>query len=127
MNPKLKVLILDDETAIRDSISYYLEDFGIHVFPASTVREARKILSLETIEAAIVDLRLTDASGEDFILATLKEYPNLKYLIHTGMNDYEMDPILGANKRVSDTIFLKPLQEMEELYREILRITEYEK
>lgn len=120
----LNVLVLDDEPAIRDSISYFLEDFGVKVYTAESIENARKILGAVPVDVAIVDLRLTVSSGEDFILASLHTYPSVKYIIHTGLNDYQLHETLAAHPNVSRTIFQKPLQEMEELYLEVLRMAD---
>lgn len=120
----LNVLVLDDESAIRDSISFFLEDFGIRVHSAETVEKARSILETVSIDVAIVDLRLIGSSGEDFILSSLQSHPSVKYIIHTGLNDYQLHESLAAHPNVSNTIFQKPLQEMEELYLEVLRMAD---
>lgn len=126
MTPRrvFNVLVLDDESAIRDSISYFLEDFGIRVHSAENIEKARRILETFSIEVAIVDLRLTGSSGEDFILSSMRTHPSVKYIIHTGLNDYQLHEALALHPNVSKTIFQKPLQEMEELYLEVLRMAE---
>ena len=118
----LNVIIIDDEPAIRDSITYFLEDYGIEVYSAGNIEEADRILEAVKVDVAIVDLRLIGRSGEEFILSSLERYPGMKYIIHTGLNDYQMHASLSVHPRVSDTIFHKPLQEMESLYLEILRL-----
>ncbi len=125
--PPLNVLVLDDETAIRDSISYFLEDFGIRVHSAETIEKACRILETFSIEVAIVDLRLIGSSGEDFIMTSLQTHPSVKYIIHTGLNDYQLHESLAANPNVSKTIFQKPLQEMDELYLEVLRMADVDR
>jgi len=121
------VLVLDDESAIRDSISYFLEDFGIKVHSAENIGKARRILETFPIEVAIVDLRLIGSSGEDFILSSLETHPSVKYIIHTGLNDYQLHEFLAVHPNVSNTIFQKPLQEMDELYLEVLRLADVDR
>ena len=129
MTPRrsFNVLVLDDESAIRDSISYFLEDFGIKVHPAENIEKARRILEKYSIEVAIVDLRLIGSSGEDFILSSLETHPSVKYIIHTGLNDYQLHESLAVHPNVSNTVFQKPLQEMEKLYLEVLRLADVDR
>ena len=68
MCEKIRVLIIDDETSIRQSLKGFFEDYEFKVKTTSSAEEAIKTLKTETFDAAIVDLRLPGMNGDLFIL-----------------------------------------------------------
>ncbi len=67
MEPQTEVLIVDDEEAIRWSLSRLLEERGYAVSSAAGAAEARRALEKRPPEIALVDLGLGDGSGLDVI------------------------------------------------------------
>ena len=60
-----KILVLDDEPDIRDSLAAYLEDCGFSVLPVGSGEEA--LASLSEVCVAIIDIRLRGMDGLTFI------------------------------------------------------------
>ncbi len=70
-NP-LRILVVDDERNLRESLAAYLAMDGMEGLPAATGEEGRALLEKERVDAVVVDLRMPGMSGLDF-LAWLKE------------------------------------------------------
>lgn len=86
----MKVLIVDDEASIRESISQILSDEDISSKTAKSLEEAKKILTKEYFPVILLDIWLEDGSGIDFI-DTIKELsPNSSIVMITGHGGIEL-------------------------------------
>jgi len=86
----MKVLIVDDEASIRESISNILSDENISSKTAKSLEEAKKILTKEYFPVILLDIWLEDGSGIDFI-DTIKELsPNSSIVMITGHGGIEL-------------------------------------
>ncbi len=55
---KTVILLLDDEQNIRQDLFKYLKIAGYEVCVAENIREANKIIQVEKIDFAIIDLKI---------------------------------------------------------------------
>lgn len=117
------VLILDDEKAIRDSLQALFEDYEVAVSTAPDIETALAVIAQQSVDAAVVDVRLDGASGENFIRQAHALYPNMVFIIHTGSPNYMIATDVQRLKRVSKRVFNKPLQDLDSLWVEIQRLT----
>jgi DNA-binding response OmpR family regulator len=62
-----KVLIVDDERTLRESLARFLEGRGVAVAQAGSLAEARRLLSGRAFDALIVDVGLPDGDGLDLL------------------------------------------------------------
>jgi two-component system response regulator AtoC len=60
----MKVLVVDDEKNIRESLKKYLSLDNIHAVTAATGEDARDILGRERFDALVLDLKLPGISGQ---------------------------------------------------------------
>ncbi|HUP23134.1 MAG TPA: sigma-54 dependent transcriptional regulator [Thermoanaerobaculia bacterium] len=67
-----RILIIDDEQGIRETLSGILEDEGYRTRAAENAGEARRVLRKERFDAALLDVWLPDADG----LKLLEEMQN---------------------------------------------------
>ena len=67
---KIKLLIVDDEKDIRDSLKDILIDEGYEIYLAANALEAKKIKLLQTIDLILLDIWMPDIDG----LSLLKEW-----------------------------------------------------
>ncbi|HPC72847.1 MAG TPA: response regulator, partial [Treponema sp.] len=68
----MRILIIDDEKNLRDSIAAYLESEGMEARTAASGEAGKALLETERFDAVVVDLRMPGMSGLDF-LAWLKD------------------------------------------------------
>jgi CheY-like chemotaxis protein len=116
---KIRVLVVDDELAIRTSLAAYLEDFEFDVSAAETAEEALELMEKESFHVAIIDLRLPGMSGDALILEARQRFPNLRFIIHTGSPAFQVTeaPLVGDVRM--EHIFLKPINDMRLLVKAV--------
>jgi len=84
-----KILIIDDETFIRENVSRILCEDGYQVCQAANGTEARDLVSGGEIDLALLDLNLGNENGAD-VLKVLKSLdPELLVIIITGFGSVE--------------------------------------
>ena len=67
MQPKRKILVVDDEESIRYTFSHFLKEAGYEVFTASDLKGARKILFHTRLDLVFLDIVLGAESGLDLL------------------------------------------------------------
>lgn len=106
MNTKL--MIIDDEKNIRDTIMDYFEDCGWSVRTFSSGEDALDFLMNESSEYIIVDGRLPGMTGTEFIQKACRIQCGIKYIIYTGSNDFQLDSDLRELGISEKNIVMKP-------------------
>jgi len=114
-NSKIKILIVDDEPVVRESLQDFLEEYEFRVMAVPSSEAALDVLAREHQDVLIVDLKLPGISGEMLILEAHKRYPEIKFIIHTGSGDYQLSDELRATGIHPEHIILKPVTELEAL------------
>jgi DNA-binding NtrC family response regulator len=79
-----RILIVDDEVAIRKALERFLTSLKYEVFSAGDGEEATKILNKETIDLALVDLVMPKVDGIELIRRMKKAQPNIVPIVLTG-------------------------------------------
>ena len=96
---KDKILIVDDEEVVVESLCIYLEKMDYYVKTALNGREGLSILRKESFDMAIVDYNLGDMDGLDFMYRA-KMIPgvrDMKYILVSGeIKDYD-DKYMNLN------------------------------
>ncbi|UZP68658.1 response regulator [Desulfovibrio mangrovi] len=121
-NDSIEILVVDDEEMVRENLEAYLEDEGFVVHTAGSGEEGLEVLAGVNPQVGIIDMRLPGMSGNDFIIKAHEVKPELKYLIHTGSTNYKLPFELMQIGVTRDEIFIKPLQNMDDLVEGIYRI-----
>lgn len=117
-----KILILDDDLQVRDSLAIALEDEGFAIEQAGSSEEALAFLEQELADLVIVDLRLPGMDGLRFIVVAKEKCPGLKFIVYTGSPEFQVPSSLVSDPNVSNTIFLKPIHDFDSLVDEIHRL-----
>jgi PAS domain S-box-containing protein len=92
------ILVVDDETMIRDLGRVVLDRAGFHVLTANDGVEAVEIFSQEheRIELVILDVTMPRMSGRDAFRRLLEIDPNARILFSTGYSDEHIAELDGA-------------------------------
>lgn len=108
-----KILIVEDEQAIREMIAFHLTRAGYETLEACDCREARRLLADERPDLALVDWMLPDMSGLELtrMLKRDKEYDDLAIIMLTARAE-ERDKITGLDGGADDYI-TKPFSPRE--------------
>jgi DNA-binding response OmpR family regulator len=104
-----RILLVDDDAAIRDMMSATLEHKGFAVTAAANVTEALKLIVTETFDVLITDLHMPSPSdGFAVITAMRHTQPDALTLLVSGYPDVKsaMDAILLE----ADDIIVKPFE-----------------
>ena len=117
------ILTVEDESAIRDMVRFALERHGHQVHSASTVAEARAIMSNVKMDLALIDWMLPGGSGLEFVRTLRKNelYMNLPVIMLTARTE-EHDITAGLDAGADDYI-TKPFspRELQSRIKALLR------
>jgi len=105
----MRVLVVDDEQMICESLCLLLEDSGFDVCTALDARAAFEHLHHGAFDAAIVDLRLPEMDGETFVQRAHRIQPGMHFLIHTGSSEYSPSPALERLGVRGEHVIHKPV------------------
>jgi DNA-binding response OmpR family regulator len=108
------LLLVEDDEAIRRSLSRGLLEQGATVSTASTAVEALQALAVERPDAVVLDLGLPDLDGTD-VLALIRAQSDLPVLIATARDgDRDMVRLLDAG---ADDYLVKPFSAAQAMAR----------
>ncbi len=126
-NQRKRILILDDDHFVRESISLTLAAFDYILHEAVSGEEALKLLSRYQFNLAIVDIKLPGISGIEFIKKSKPISNNLKYIAITGYSSEEA--ILELVTIGADRFIYKPYKNIELIHavKQLLKIQDIEK
>jgi DNA-binding response OmpR family regulator len=111
-----RILVIDDDKAVRKSHEAMLKANGYDVDVAETGIEAIKKSKAKLYNLALVDLRLPDMDGIELLTAMRETVPKTVKIIITGYPSQEN--AIEAVNRGADGYMVKPYT-MEELLRKI--------
>ncbi len=109
----VRVLVIDDEAAIRESLASYLEDCAFSVITAEGAEQGLQVVQDKRPDVAIVDLRLPGMGGDVFVVEAHGFSPSTHFLLHTGSTDYEVPPELERIGVQQRHVFLKPQLDLD--------------
>ena len=107
-NTDIKVLVLDDDIAVQESLEAFLEDENFFVLKAGSAEQALEILEDSRVDIAIVDIRLPGKNGDEFIAEMLKRGTDTKFIIYTGSVGYSHPKAICNSGNVYKKVFIKP-------------------
>jgi len=118
-----RLLIIDDEPAIRFALSDYFRECGWVVDAAAEKEEAEALLACTEYAVVIADLRLTGIygmEGLDIIEWSRHLWPATRVVLLTGYGTPEIEA--EARRRGADALLHKPLP-LPELERVVAGLT----
>ena len=112
----LRVLVVDDEPFVAETLRAFLEDEGMHVRVEPSGEAAVAALrSGAAFDACIMDLRLPGMDGDMAAQELHRISPALRFLLHTGSADYVVPAALRAIGIRQAHLFRKPLADLKPL------------
>ena len=110
MNPK--ILLIEDDEGSRFGFMRYLSKAGYIVQEATCLSEARQAVLSQRFDAVLLDFKLPDGNGLDWIIELRENYPDIPVIIITGHGDIPV--AVEAMRRGADNFLTKPVN-MEDL------------
>lgn len=116
MKPEVKrVLVIDDEPAIRELLNLTLSRMGLNVTAVEDLAAARRALMSTDFSFCLTDMRLPDGNGLDLVREISENYPQLPTAVITAHGKVE-DAVhalkLGAFDFVSKPVDLAVLRKL---------------
>ncbi|WP_437807987.1 response regulator [Sorangium sp. So ce1078] len=103
-----RVLVIDDEPAIRETLDTFLSWEGYEVATAESGEAAVKQAEEEQFDLAITDLRMPGMAGDETVAALKRLHPSLPVIVVTG---YASDEAARrCSKEGAIRIVRKPVQ-----------------
>lgn len=109
-----KILIIEDDKTIQNSMEYYLTSENFMVDTATKIQEAKEKLKNNSYDILLLDVTLPDGNGFDFY-QTIKEQTSTPVIFLTAL-DEEKDIVKGFELGADDYI-TKPFHTRELLSR----------
>jgi DNA-binding NtrC family response regulator len=119
----LKMLILEDEVGLLESLRDFFKSVGHTVFATTRGEEALEIVEKELPHVILCDLQLADSSmtGIEVLKQTSEKHPNIKVIVMTGYGSEDSivkvcnqyNPFLFLSKPISLISVHETLKEIE--------------
>jgi CheY-like chemotaxis protein len=109
-----RVLVVDDDAAVRDLVAAMLETGGYRVAVASNGREALSLLASEGFEVIVTDLVMPEQEGIETIKLIRRDYPAVKVIAMSGAfgGDYlRIAGYLGAHGTIAKPLRIQTVME----------------
>jgi len=120
--PPLRILVIDDDTTVRESIRFHLEDLDHAVAEAADGRQGLEQFARESPDIVLVDLRMPVLDGHRVLEKLSRDAPDTPLIVISGTG------------RISDTVealrlgawdyILKPINDLSILDHAIAKTME---
>jgi putative nucleotidyltransferase with HDIG domain len=118
---KTKILIVDDEEAIREVVSTLLESQGYECASVSNGRLAKEFLERNQVDMVVSDMMMPEMDGISLVEWLRKAEPDMPVIMVTAMHD--LSTALEAIRRGAYDYILKPF-EKDQLHLGVRRALE---
>ena len=104
----LNILILDDEERVRNEIEEFLLEKKFTVYKSEAPSVALNLLKKNEIDILILDIKLPEMDGLQFLAKIKAEYPNIEVIMISGHGD--MNTVIDAMRLGAADYFQKPFR-----------------
>ena len=108
MNPKMNIMVVDDEKIVRESFQHWFEKIGHHVEAAASGPEALSRLAKAPFDLMFVDIKMPDMDGIELLEKVKSEYADTTVVIITAYGSIET--AIQAMKMGAADYLLKPFK-----------------
>lgn len=116
-----KILIVEDELLIQQSLKILLEKMGVSVMVTAHGKEAIKLIQEQNFDKILCDLMLQDISGFDILEDSLKKYNREEIRqIFIIMSAYNSPEILEKAQSYNCQFISKPFHNIQDTLKQIL-------
>jgi PAS domain S-box-containing protein len=99
-----RILVIEDDIAVRESLAEVLAGLGYNVTAVGTCGEAESLPADSPFDLLLSDFGLPDGSGTDVAMRLLGRWPDLRVVIMSG---YAEDDVIGKHTTAGDLHFIQ--------------------
>lgn len=114
-----KLLVIDDETIVRESIVAYLEDSGFDVVEADNGRHGLEIFESEQPDIVLCDLRMPEMDGLAVLRQIRKVSPDTPFIVVSGAG--VISDVVEALRLGASDYLIKPVLDLAVLEHSVMR------
>jgi PAS domain S-box-containing protein len=114
-----KILTIDDESYIRQSIRTYLEDYGFIVFEAENGKKGLEVFEKEHPDLVLLDLRMPEMDGLQVLETLTVSAPDIPLIVASGTGN--ISAVVEALHLGASDYILKPIEDMKVLYHSVTK------
>lgn len=107
---QVRILVIDDEPAIRQSFRYYLEDMEFIVETADNGRLGLELIKKELPDLVLSDLRMPEMDGFEVLKNCRELAPEMPVIVISGAN--RIDEAVAALRLGAWDYLIKPLKDL---------------
>lgn len=111
MAARPRVLVVDDERAVRTALRVNLTKAGYEVTLASDPREARDLLLQQEFDVTLTDVKMPGGTGMELLETVRAAYPDMQVVVMTGFGSVE--DAVKAMKAGAVDYLSKPIEKDE--------------
>ncbi len=108
---QVKILVVDDELIIRESLAGWLERDGHYVKTAASGEDALEIIKSQNFDIMLLDIRMDGISGMDVLKHVKEHYPDIDVIMVTAFGS--IPSAVQAMKSHAFDYLLKPFDPNE--------------
>jgi sigma-B regulation protein RsbU (phosphoserine phosphatase) len=116
------VLVIDDDPNVRESVAAFLEDYEYQVLEAASAEATWPLLEVNSVDAAVCDLRMPGTNGLEWLEQVKRRFPNLPVIVVSGAG--VMNDVVRALRLGADDFLVKPILDLEVLHHALVRSLE---
>lgn len=81
---RITVLLVDDEESLLNAVQRRLKLRGFEVIAVNSGEKALRTARENTVDIAVVDLKMPEMNGKEVMLALKTEHPDMRFVMLTG-------------------------------------------
>ncbi len=116
---KARLLVIDDEAMVRESMVAYLEDSGYQVESAASGMAGLAILEQQEIDLILCDLRMPQLDGLQILQQVKQSNQHIPFIVVSGAG--VMDDVVQALRLGASDYLVKPIIDMVMLEHSVQR------
>lgn len=107
------VLVIDDDSTVRDSIVAYLDDCDYEMMSAESAQGALALLKKQTPDAVVCDLKMPGMNGIELLEKLSESHPRMPVIVVSGAG--VMNDVVRALRLGAADFLVKPILDLEVL------------
>jgi diguanylate cyclase (GGDEF)-like protein len=119
---KVRVLVCDDETSIREMLAITLKEDGWNVETAENGRVGLEKLMTQSFHIVLSDIQMPEMSGIELLESAKKKLPHVEFVIMT--SNATLETAVKALKSGAYDYLNKPFEDLSVVPKKLLQVSE---